>query len=275
MVLTAPLPGPTPIARHAAPARRSRLRPALLVLLLIALVAAAVTGTALRRHAAPDPVGTALDRLRAWPSVTVDGYLTGPVEPTHVVATVTADGAAHGEGGRSLDARAEFTVGPDGPLLRGNRQWWRDQPPGHAEKLADRWVKDPHDAVVAQVAHGRLTPAALSDALAGLRDPAGRTSAHVVVDGLPGTAFVSGGARLVVDGNGAPMALSVHTPAPSEGPIALRATDDAAWGFVLGVKRAEPADEVAARRADASATVASQDEIEASFTSGDLRSEEV
>jgi hypothetical protein len=260
MVLTAPLPESAPTARHAAPARRPRLRPTLLVLLLIALLAAAATGTALRLQAAPDPVGTALDRLRAWPSVTVDGYLTGPVEPTHVRATVTADGTARGEGGRSLDARAEFAVGPDGALLRGNRQWWRDQPPGHAEKLADRWVGDTHDAVVAQVAHGRLTPAALSDALADLRDPAGRTSAHVVVDGVPGTAFVNGGTRLVVDGRGAPISLSVHTPA-SDGPVTFRATDQA-WGFVLGVKQAEQADDVAARRAttDASAAV-SQDEI--------------
>ena len=257
MALIAPLPA----ARHAAPDRRSLLRPALLLLLLVVLVAAAATGTALRLQAGPDPVATALDRLRAWPSVTVDGYLTGPVEPTHVVATITAGGAARGEGGRTLDARAEFAVGPGGTLLRANRQWWRDQPPGSAEKLADRWVTDAHDVVVDQVARGRLTPAALADTLAGLRDPDGRTSAHVVVDGVPGTAFVSGGTRLVIDAQGAPISLSVHTPASSDGPIAFRAVDDAAWGFVLGVK---PADDEAVRRTTASVTsgtVPSKDEV--------------
>jgi hypothetical protein len=268
MTLTAPLPGSAPLARHAATVRRPRLRPVLLAVLLV-LVAAAATGTALRLHAGPDPVGTALDRLRAWPSVTVDGYLTGPVEPTHLVATITADGAAHGDARRSLDARAEFAVGAGGPLLRGNRQWWSAEPPAQAAQLADRWVRDAHDAAVAQVAQQRLTPAVLSEELVGLRNPAGRTSAHVVVDGVPGTAFVGGGARLVVDEHGGPISLSVHTPAAGAS-VAFRATDqdgtDQAWGFALEVKQAEAADDTAARRATADAsrtagTVPTQDEV--------------
>ena len=255
---------PSPAARHAAaPVPRRRLAPALLVLVLV--VGTAALAVALNPPGAPSAVETALDRLRAWPSITVDGYLTGPLEPTRVRATITADGAARGVAGRTLNARAEFAAGPDGVLLRGNRQWWRDEPRAHAEELADHWVRDTHDGAVDQVARGRLTPAALSDALASLRDPAGRTSAQVVVDGVPGTSFVRDGVRLVVDRHGAPLALSVGTVSPA-GLVAVQPADgersaegpEPAWGLALTVRQADPADEAAARRAvsDASATAA-------------------
>jgi hypothetical protein len=264
------LPSPA-TGQAAAPGSRRRLAPALLVLVLV--VGTAALAVALNPSGAPGAVDTALDRLRAWPSITVDGYLTGPSEPTRVRATITSDGTARGVAGRTLNAWAEFAAGPDGVLLRGNRQWWRDEPPAHAEELADHWVRNTHDGAVDQVAR-RLTPAALSDALASLRDPAGRTSAQVVVAGVPGTSFVRDGVRLVVDRHGAPLALSVRTESPS-GLVAVRPADgeqtvedpEPAWGLALTVRQADPADDAATRRAvsDASATagtVPSQADVE-------------
>ena len=225
------LPGLPPTT---APRRRRGLAPAAAVLALLA--GAAATVVALLPHSDPDPIGPALDRLRTWPSTTVDGYLTGGDGPLRVHATVTSDGWATGTVGRSRNAAADFVAGPNGTLLRGNAQWWIEGDPGRAA-LADRWVGSAHDGAVDQFARGRLAPAALAEALAGLRDPNERTEAEVVVDGTPGRSFVRDGLRLVVDRDGAPLALTapVAVPGAAVGLRAGPALDGIAWTAAVSV----------------------------------------
>jgi hypothetical protein len=227
--------------RHAAPKpptrpRRGPLTTAVLTILVLAVGAAATTAALLLRGSAPDPVDSALGQLRQWPSTTVDGYLTGPAEPVRVVATVTGDGAARGTASRSRNARADFVVGPAGTLIRGNAQWWVDGKAGPAAQLADRWIRDPHDGAVDQIAVGRLAPAALADALAALRDPDVRAEAEVVVNGVPGRAFMRDGTRLVVDHDGRPLAMAVRIPSST-------------WAASITVGQPGPADEDTVRRA--------------------------
>jgi len=236
---TVPDSGPVR-GRHAAPEppprRRGSLTTAVLTVLVLAVGAAATAAALLLRGSAPDPVDSALGQLRQWPSTAVDGYLTGPADPVHVVATVTGDGAARGTVSRSRNARADFAVGPSGTLIRGNAQWWVDGKSGPAALLAGRWIRNPHDEAVDQIALGRLAPAALADALADLRDPDARTEAEVAVNDVPGRAFVRAGTRLVIDQDGRPLALTVRIPAST-------------WTASLTIGQPGPADEDTVRRA--------------------------
>jgi hypothetical protein len=268
-----PLHPPARPGRHAAPQRPPRRLLAVLVPVLVLLVGIGATTTALLLPGvAASRIDAALEQMRRWPSVAVDGHLTGAGEPVRVLATITADGAARGVASRSPGARAEIAVGPGRTLLRGNAHWWRA---GHAELaalLADRWISDPHDGAVDQIASGRLAPAALADALAGLRDPEGRTEADVVDDGVRGTAFARGGVRLVVGDDGRPLALAARIGAPRGTAITFRAGDDPAagqpepdhgWTATIRVTRAGATDDDAARRAagDALAQAAEQSPV--------------
>lgn len=243
-----PLPGLSPTAP---PSRRRGV--ALAVAILTLLAGAAATLVALLPHDEPDPIGPALDRMRAWPSTTVDGYLTGGDGPLRVHATVTADGWATGTVGRSRNAAAEFVVGPDGALLRGNAQWWLETDPGRAA-LADRWIGGAHDGAVDQFARGRLAPAALATALEGLRNPDERTEAEVAVDGVSGRSFVRDGLRLVVGHDGAPLALTAPVTLP--GAVGFRAgpaLGGTAWTATLSLAPPAPSDGDTVRRTAADA----------------------
>ena len=255
---TETLPSSCPPARpgrHAAPERRPRRLLALLVPVLVLLVGVGATATALLLPGvAASRIDAALEQMGRWPSVAVDGHLTGAGEPVRVLAMVTADGAARGVASRSGNARAEIAVGPGGTLLRGNAQWWRD---GHADRaalLAGQWIRDPHDGAVDQIASGRLAPAALADALASLRDPDGRTEAEVVDDGVHGTAFARGGVRLVVGNDGRPLALAARVGTPIKfragaEPAAGQPEPGRGWTATIRVTRAGAADDDDARRA--------------------------
>ena len=257
-VLPAPVPPPAAAPPVEAPRRRRGLAAAVAVLAL--LVAAGATVVALLPHDEPDPVGPALDRLRGWPSTTVDGYLTGGDGPLRVHAAVTADGWSTGTVGRSRNAEAEFVAGPGGVLLRGDVQWWRETYPDRAAEAAGRWVGGAPDGAVDQFAGGRLAPAALAAALEGLRNPDERTEAEVVVDGLPGRSFVRDGLRLVVGRDGAPLALTapVTVPGAAQGvrAVGFRAgpgLGGIAWTAALSVAPPAPADSEIVRRTAADA----------------------
>jgi hypothetical protein len=244
-----PPPGPPP-----APPRRRVL--ALTVAVLAVLVGAVATVVALVPHDPPDRVGPALDRLRAWPSTAVNGDLTGGDGPLRVHATVTADGWSAGTVGRARGAEAEFVVGPGSALVRGNVQWWRETDPLRAAAGAGRWVGGVRDGAVDQFARGRLAPAALADALAGLRDPQDRAEADVVVDGVPGRSFARGGLRLVVGPDGAPLALTALVAVPGGRTVGFRAgpaAADVAWTAALSVAPPTPADGDTVRRVAADA----------------------
>jgi hypothetical protein len=243
-----------PAAPLVAPPRRRGV--ALVVAVLALLAVAAGTVTALLPGDEPDPIAAGLDRLRAWPSTTVDGYLTGGDGTLRVHATVTADGWTAGTVGRSRSATAEFVTGPGGALLRGNEQWWRETDPARAATGADRWVSGLPDGAVDQFARGRLAPAVLADALTGLRDPADRTEAEVVVDGVPGRSFVRDGLRLVVGHDGAPLALTAPVTLPGATAVGFRAgpaLGGVTWTAAVSVAPPAPADGETARRAVADA----------------------
>jgi hypothetical protein len=266
------LPTPLPVlaaptlvtGRHAAPAApRRRLARAVVAFLVLVVGLGATTAALLLSGSVTRQIDGALDRLRQWPAISVDGALTGDGDPVRLVATITADGAARGTLARPGNARAEFVVGPAGALVRGNVQWWLADQPGRAVLLADRWVRDPRDPVVDQVARGRLAPGALAEALAGLRDPAQRTETAGDVGGVPATAFARPGVRLAIDRDGRPLTVATGLGTAPATVIAFRsgpalggpASDPsgptAHWTAMLAVNLPDPADVDAVRKATA------------------------
>jgi hypothetical protein len=229
------------------------------VLVLVVALAATAVALALPSRATRS-VETALDQLRGWPSITVDGTLSpggGAAEPVHVHATVTADGFATGTLTRPDGARAELAAGPGATLLRGDRRWWQDRSPALVVQLMHRWISGARGGAVDQLGTGRLTPAAVAEALAALRDPDGRTATDTEVDGVPGTSFARDGVRLVVDRDGRPVAVDVPVPGADPGaPLGSSAPLDppdsrSAPGSTLSlvVTRPAPGDATTARRA--------------------------
>jgi hypothetical protein len=236
--------------RHAAPVPLTRplrriVTAAAPVLVFVVGLAATLVALWLP-HSATTHIDAALGRLHDSPSITVDGTLTGDAGPVTVHATITADGAARGTVERSGNARAEFAVGSGTTLLRGNRGWWNDEPIALANRLTDRWITDPHDGSVDWIASGRLAPTAMTDALAVLRDPDGRSRTEVVVDGVEGTAFVRDGVRIVISDDDRPLAVDLPHPTDTDAP-SQTATD--APGVAVVISTPDPAEEDAARRA--------------------------
>jgi hypothetical protein len=243
--------------RHAAPVPPipARIRRALTVVVVVVGLAAGVVTLCLPDSAA-NRIDAALGRLRDWPSMTVDGTLTNATGPVTVHATITADGVAHGTVERSGDARAEFAVGQGATLLRGNRQWWSDEPPVLVNQLTNRWITDPREDAVGLIASGRLAPAAVADALGVLRDPDGRNEADTVVNGVGGTAFTRAGARLVISDDGRPLAVDLPRSTAADALPGTAITfrpgpriDAPASGVSIGVATPGPGEDDAARRA--------------------------
>ncbi len=243
-------------------ARRLPIAAALLVVVLVVGLVATAVAVALP-FAATRRVDTALVLLRSWPSAAVDGVVVDGTDRVEVHATVTAEGAAGGTLQRTGDARAEIAVGGGATLLRGNTQWWSDRNPSAADLLAGRWVRSPRGGPVDLIADGRLTPRALADALATLREPTGRTETQVVVDGVRGTAFTRGGARLVVSGEGRPLAVGLPAtsgvPAWSAPGVSLDVAEPDGAG-AEGARRAV-SDVLAQLHARSPASVPSPDEV--------------
>ena len=243
--------------RHAAPVPPipARIRRALTVVVVVVGLAAGVVTLCLPDSAA-NRIDAALGRLRDWPSMTVDGTVTSATGPVTVHATITADGVAHGTVERSGDARAEFAVGQGATLLRGNRQWWSDEPPVLVNQLTNRWITDPREDAVGLIASGRLAPAAVADALGVLRDPDGRNEADTVVNGVGGTAFTRAGARLVISDDGRPLAVDLPRSTAADALPGTAITfrpgpriDAPAAGVSIGVATPGPGEDAAARRA--------------------------
>ena len=144
---------------------------------------------------------------------------------------------------------------PGAALVRGNLAWWRGTDPVYAAVRAGRWVGDVRDGAIGRFVDGRLVPAALAAALAGLRDPEGRTEADVVVGGGPGRSFARGGLRLVVGPDGAPLALTAPLGVPGGGTtVGFRAgpaLDDTDRTATLSLAPPAPADGDTVRRAAA------------------------
>jgi hypothetical protein len=245
------------VGRHVAPVppSRPRFRRTATVLVLVVGVAATAVALLLPGSAA-NRIDSALRQLRTWPSMSVTGSLAGDAGPVTVRATITADGAATGTVERPDGGRAEFAVGRGATLLRGDARWWRTAPPALVMQLAHRWITQPREEAVDLIAAGELGPVAVADALAALRVPDGRTEAETVADGVRGTAFTRAGVRLVIAGDGRPLAVDLP---PSTGgatspgtAIAFRPphrTAPPAAGVSIVVAAPGPAEEAAARRA--------------------------
>lgn len=136
-----------------------RLRAVGAVLLVVA--ATALAGCAATRPT--DLVANAAADLAGWQGVTLDGVVVDRdgVE-TRVTLAVTGDNAAHGELSRDFGAQAEFAAGPDGTMIKGNRQWWLWSRPGYADELADTWFANPTEESTGLVPVELLTPAGIA-----------------------------------------------------------------------------------------------------------------
>ncbi|MFD4855219.1 hypothetical protein [Streptomyces atratus] len=183
----------------------------------MALVAGLVTFLVAPRHQS-SPRGMAAkaaEDLRAWHGVTYTGTtVDGDGVVTRMRMTVTRDGTAYGTLSRDFGALAEIAVSPDRTLLRGNRQWWLGDEPSSADSLADTWILNPPRSVTGLVPGGKLTPAALADAVLGPDGARWRQAGTTTVGGHPARVLTNGTQRILVASSFPHRLLSVGLPVP-------------------------------------------------------------